>query len=87
MLGIIGAMKEEVNALVALMSVEKETEVLNYRFYQGKLGLAETVVVQGGIGKVNATISTTLLLDHFDIDHQKQVLHVWIEFLHAVLQE
>ena len=33
------------------------------------LGNKETVVVQGGIGKVNATISATLLVRDFDIDH------------------
>jgi len=69
MIGIIGAMKEETDALVALMNVEKETDVLTYHFYQGKLGQADAVVVQGGIGKVNAAISATTLLNDFDIDH------------------
>jgi len=69
MLGIIGAMKEEVDALLSLMSVEKETDVLNYHFYEGRLGDMETVVVQGGVGKVNATISTTLMIERFDIDY------------------
>lgn len=69
MLGIIGAMKEEVDELLELMDVEDEKMVLNYHFYQGKLGKKETVLVQGGVGKVNATISTTLLLTNYDIDH------------------
>ena len=62
MLGIIGAMKEEVDEVVALMKVIDEKEDCGYHFYHGFLGNKETVVVQGGIGKVNATISTTILL-------------------------
>lgn len=69
MLGIIGAMPEEVNELLKLMDVEEEKENSGYKFYKGKLGQKETVVVQGGIGKVNATISATLLVRDFDIDH------------------
>lgn len=69
MLGIIGAMPEEVNELLKLMDVEEEKEDSGYKFYKGKLGQKETVVVQGGIGKVNATISATLLVRDFDIDH------------------
>lgn len=69
MLGIIGAMSEEVNELVKLMQVEEEKEDSGYKFYKGYLGKKETVVVQGGIGKVNATISATLLIRDFDIDH------------------
>ena len=69
MLGIIGAMEEEVNEILALMKVEKEYQECNYHFYEGFLGKKEVVVVQGGIGKVNAAISATLLLKNFDIDH------------------
>ncbi len=69
MLGIIGAMKEEVDEVVALMKVIDEKEDCGYHFYHGFLGNKETVVVQGGIGKVNATISTTILLKDYDIDH------------------
>lgn len=69
MLGIIGAMEEEVNEILALMNVEKEYQECNYHFYEGLLGKKEVVVVQGGIGKVNAAISATLLLKNFDIDH------------------
>ena len=69
MLGIIGAMEEEVKELLDLMQVESTKEDANYKFYKGMLGNKETVVVQGGIGKVNATISATLLVRDFDIDH------------------
>lgn len=39
-----------------------------YTFYEGTIANTKVVVVQGGIGKVNAAISTTLLLTNYDID-------------------
>lgn len=69
MLGIIGAMEEEVKELLSLMTIEKEYQECNYHFYEGHLGEKEAVVVQGGIGKVNAAISATLLFKNFNIDH------------------
>lgn len=69
MLGIVGAEVLEVEELKKLMTIEEEKEIYGYRFYCGMLAGKETVVVRGGIGKVNATISMTLMLNHFDIDH------------------
>ena len=43
MLGIIGAMEEEVNEILALMNVEKEYQECNYHFYEGLLGKKEVV--------------------------------------------
>ena len=68
MLGIIGAMEEEVNEILALMKVENEYQECNYHFYEGFLGKKEVVVVQGGIGKVNAGICTQILVDDYDVD-------------------
>ncbi len=69
MIGIIGAMQEEIHEIEKLMEVTEEKEEAGYRFFKGYLGCKEAVLVQGGIGKVNATISTTLLLKNYDIDH------------------
>ncbi|MCD7894147.1 MAG: 5'-methylthioadenosine/adenosylhomocysteine nucleosidase [Erysipelotrichaceae bacterium] len=68
MIGIIGAMEEEVAELLKLMMIENKNHILDYTFYQGKMHDKDVVVVQGGIGKVNASISATLLLSNFDID-------------------
>ncbi len=68
MIGIIGAMKEEVAELLKLMDIEKTDKSLDYTFYQGKMHDKEVVVVQGGIGKVNASVSATLLLTKYAID-------------------
>ena len=69
MLGIIGAMAEEVAALKEKMELKEEKNIHQVKFYIGLLNGKETVLMQGGIGKVNASYSATLLMEHFDIDH------------------
>ena len=69
MIGIIGAMDEEVELLIKQM---KHKEVFNYtkmNFYQGKINDKHVVVVRCGIGKVNAAICTQVLIDKFDIKY------------------
>lgn len=68
MIGIIGAMEEEVDALKNLMSIRSKDTINGYVYYTGTMNDEDVVLVQGGIGKVNATISTTLLLTKYDID-------------------
>lgn len=68
MIGIIGAMAEEVNALKKLMTVTSISEKQGYLYYLGTIDDKDIVLVQGGIGKVNATISATLLLTNYDVD-------------------
>ncbi len=65
MIGIIGAMEEEVQALLELMNVHKTEERLSYKYHIGTIANKECVLVQGGIGKVNAAISATLLFEHY----------------------
>lgn len=54
MIGIIGAMDEEVAALKEKMEVEKVTDRASMQFVAGKLEGKEVTVVRSGIGKVNA---------------------------------
>ena len=63
MIGIIGAMNEEVDALKGLMEDCKVEKHASREFYIGKLEGKECVVVQCGVGKVNAAISTAVLCD------------------------
>ena len=67
MIGIIGAMEEEVQALLRYLDLKETIEKLNYRFYLGKIDQKDCVIVQGGIGKVNAAMSATLLLEQFPV--------------------
>ena len=54
MIGIIGAMEEEVAHLVKLCEEREEIVQGPYHFYKGKLSGKEVVLVRAGIGKCNA---------------------------------
>lgn len=68
MLGIIGAMPEEVEQLKAEMSQVQVTDVAGMEFYRGLIGGKEVVVVRSGVGKVNAAMCVQILVDRFAVD-------------------
>lgn len=68
MLGIIGAMEEEVARIIEQMEDVVKTEKATMVFYKGRLSGKDAVVVKSGIGKVNAAICTQILADDFNID-------------------
>ncbi|WP_028125226.1 5'-methylthioadenosine/adenosylhomocysteine nucleosidase [Eremococcus coleocola] len=68
MIGIIGAMVEEIIRLKEAMAEIEIIELANKTFYKGKLAGKTIVLVESGIGKVNAALVTTLLLNHFPIN-------------------
>ncbi|XCP87208.1 5'-methylthioadenosine/adenosylhomocysteine nucleosidase [Roseburia hominis] len=68
MIGIIGAMDEEVAGLKAEMEVEETLEAAAMTFVKGKLEGKDVVVVRSGIGKVNAGICAQILVDRFGVD-------------------
>ena len=69
MIGIIGAMDEEVEQIVQVMEVEKEEVKASMTFKAGKLVGKEVVIVRSGIGKVNAAVCTQILVDDFGVDY------------------
>jgi adenosylhomocysteine nucleosidase len=64
-LGVIAALPEEIAHLGDALSIESESDRGGIRFRQGHLAGKAIVVADGGIGKVNAALVATLLLDHF----------------------
>ena len=68
MVGIIGAMEEEVRELIEDMTECEMQEKASMKFYKGQLYGKEAVVVQSGIGKVNAGICTQILIDFYQVD-------------------
>ena len=69
MIGIIGAMDEEVAMLKEkLTEVQVETKAA-MDFYKGKLEGKDVVVVRSGIGKVNAAMCAQILVDVYHADH------------------
>jgi adenosylhomocysteine nucleosidase len=67
-IGIIGAMEMEVDALIAGMHRKKNVKKAGMDFYEGTLGGVQVVVVQSGIGKVNAALCVQILADVFQVD-------------------
>lgn len=68
MIGIIGAMDEEVAALKEAMEVEKIVKRASMEFVKGQLGEKDVTVVRSGIGKVNAAVCAQLLVSEFHAD-------------------
>lgn len=68
MIGIIGAMPEEINALISEMDqlIEEKTGVRT--FYHGRISNHDCIVALAGIGKVNAAITTSILIEQFHVD-------------------
>ena len=67
MLGIIGAMDEEVAKLKEHMTDVEVISKASMDFYKGKLNGKDVVIVRSGIGKVNAAICTQILVDDFKV--------------------
>jgi adenosylhomocysteine nucleosidase len=61
-------MHGEVQGLKESMQEVTVTEKFGMEFYKGKISGKDTVVVQSGIGKVNAGICAALLIDSFGAD-------------------
>lgn len=67
MIGIIGAMDQEVAELKSAMEAVKVTKAASMEFYEGELNGTKAVVVRAGVGKVNAACCTQALIDHFPV--------------------
>lgn len=63
--GIIGAMEEEVTSLKEALTDSKITTIAGMDFIEGKLEGENVVVVQCGMGKVNAGICANTLINNF----------------------
>ena len=68
MIGIIGAMEEEVKALADMMSGVETATVAGMVFKKGQFKGKDVVVVRSGIGKVNAAVCTQILADRYNVD-------------------
>ena len=67
-IGIIGAMEEEVAALKEKMQIGGVLKKASMEFYKGTLQGKPVVVVRSGIGKVNAGLCTQILVDVFGVN-------------------
>ena len=68
-IGIIGAVAEEVSERKASLQDAKVTKSARMEFCEGSFGNTDVVVVQSGIGKVNAAACAQILINHFGVTH------------------
>lgn len=68
MLGIIGAMDEEVIKIKELLTDVEILTKAGMDFYKGSMYGKEVVVVRSGIGKVNAAVCTQILADDYNVN-------------------
>lgn len=67
-IGIIGAMSEEVQGLKNLLQNTREEKMGNLTFYIGQISGKDIVLLETGIGKVNAAIGATLMAKVYNVD-------------------
>ena len=66
--GIIAAMQEEMQEIEKLMTEKETQKIYELNFIKGKINNTEVVLVEAGVGKVNAARTTQILLDKFKVD-------------------
>ena len=68
MIGIIFAMKEELDEFLKLVSNVQEKKIFDLTFYNCNLENKNLVLVESGVGKVNAARTTQVLIDKMNVD-------------------
>lgn len=68
MIGLMGAMTEEVALFRQAMEIKETHRYAGMDFVVGTICDQEVVLLQSGIGKVKATMGTQIMIDRFDVD-------------------
>jgi len=68
MVGIIGAMEDEVSLLRGMLETPRVTKIGEFELYEGKLEGKNVVLLRCGIGKVSAAVGCTVLIHNFKPD-------------------
>ena len=68
-IGLIAAMQEEMNAIKEIMDKTSEKQIYELTFIEGKINEKDCVLVQCGVGKVNSSRVTQILIDNYDIEY------------------
>ena len=67
-IGIITATEEEITAIKKYITSSKVNRIFDLNFINGTIGKNEVVLCESGVGKVNASRTTQLLIDNYDVD-------------------
>lgn len=67
-IGIIGAMKIEVESLALMLEDRRESVTSNITFYEGKLSGRDVVIAESGVGKVFASVCAQTMILKYGAD-------------------
>ena len=67
MVGIIVAELEELECILEKLNDRKEEIYREKTFYKGTISNKDTVIVRSEVGKVNAALTTQMLIDRYDV--------------------
>ena len=65
MIAILGAMQEEITPILEMVGKYKTAEYANNKFYEANYKGKDLVIAYSKIGKVNAAITATLMIEKF----------------------
>ena len=68
-IGIIFAMKEELDELLNIVEKNNEYKIFDLDFYECTYKDKSLVLVESGIGKVNAARATQILIDNMEVEY------------------
>lgn len=68
-IGIIAAMEEEKNAIKNIMKNIEEKRIYELIFTEGMINEKECILVECGVGKVNSSRTTQIMIDKYDIQY------------------
>ncbi len=67
-IGIIGAMEEEIALYMEAMDAPQASSKAGITYHTGTLQGVDVVLCKSGVGKVNASVCTQILLDRYGVD-------------------
>lgn len=67
--GIIGAMDEEITQLIEQAEIIKTETIAAMKFHIGKISGTDVIIVKSGMGKVNAAICAQILICNYHTTH------------------
>lgn len=68
MIGIIGAMQEEIESLIPFVEIKNRSVTAHIEFIEGTLNGKEVVVAYSGIGKVQSSVCATLMIEKYKVE-------------------
>lgn len=67
-IGIIGAMDQEIQLYKQEMNIIAETNKAGIIYYEGTMKGKKIVLCKSGVGKVNASVCTQIMIDRFNVE-------------------